>query len=269
MIDFLLSPLTWLIVSFALLLGLPRRRRLPRRLAAALAVLAVVATTPLGANALTWMVELAPDDAASCRAPMPAIVVLGGGFERDPVDERDVAALSGTGLRRLLAAAALHERQRDARLYIAGAADDDGIAESVVMATLAERLGVPAEAIATERTSMTTWENAQNLRALPQPPPARIALVTSALHLPRALAAFRAAGFEPCAIASDRVYVPPQDAGYFLPRASALRKTDDAVHEIVGSLWYRWLAYRSSHEAAAASLRSQASAVRAMRSMSS
>ncbi|MFC4819716.1 YdcF family protein [Dokdonella ginsengisoli] len=244
MIDFLLSPLTWLLASFALLLVLPRRR-LPRRLAAALAVLAVVATTPLGANALVWMVELAPDDAASCHGPAPAIVVLGGGFERDPADERDVAALSGTGLRRLLAAAALHEHNRDARLYIAGAADDDGIPESVVMATLAQRLGVPADAVSTERTSMTTWENAQNLRALPQPPPVRIALVTSALHLPRALAAFRAAGFEPCAIASDSVYVPPQDLGYFLPRASALRKADDAIHEIVGSLWYRWLALRA------------------------
>ncbi len=144
-----------------------------------------------------------------------------------------------------LAAAALHEHNRDARLYIAGAADDDGIPESVVMATLAQRLGVPADAVSTERTSMTTWENAQNLRALPQPPPVRIALVTSALHLPRALAAFRAAGFEPCAIASDSVYVPPQDLGCFLPRASALRKADDAIHEIVGSLWYRWLALRA------------------------
>lgn len=243
MIDFLLSPLTWLIASFALLLGL-RRRRLLRRFAVALAAIALIATTPLGANALVRLVELAPDDAAVCRGPVPAIVVLGGGFEHDPRDAGDVAALSGPGLRRLLAGAALHERNRAARLYIAGAADER-IPESVVLAGLAERLGVPADAVSTERTSMSTWENAQNLRALPQPPPARVALVTSALHLPRALAAFRAAGFDPCAVASDSAYVPPHDLGYLLPRASALRKADAAVHEIVGSLWYRWRALRA------------------------
>lgn len=263
MTDFLLSPLTWLIAASLVLLG--ARRRWLRLPAIALATLALVATTPLGANALVRLVEIDAGDPASCAAPLPeAIVVLGGGFDGDPQGADDVVALSAPSLRRLLAGAAAFARDRTARLYIAGAADER-VPESRVLAALAERLGVPAAAITTEQTSMTTWENAEHLRALPQPPPTRIALVSSALHLPRALVAFRAAGFDACAIASDSAWVPPRGLGYFLPRTSALRKADAAIHEIVGMLVYRWRA----RQPAAASLRSQASAVRAMTSMSS
>lgn len=264
MTDFLLSPLTWLIAS-ALVLLCARRTwlRLPAIVSAAVALAAM---TPLGANALVRAVEIAADDPATCVEPLPdTIVVLGGGFDGDPQGADDVAALSAPSLRRLLAGAAAFRRARAAHLYIAGAADER-VPESQVLAALAGRLGVPAEAIATEQTSMTTWENAEHLRALPQPPPQRIALVSSALHLPRALLAFRAAGFDACAIASDSAWVPPRGIGYFLPRTSALRKADAAIHEIVGTLVYRW---RAHGQPAAASLRSQASAVRAMTSMSS
>jgi uncharacterized SAM-binding protein YcdF (DUF218 family) len=68
--------------------------------------------------------------------------------------------------------------------------------------------------------------------------------VTSALHLTRALIAFRAAGFEPCPLASDSVYMAPGGFGYYLPHTSALRKAEWAIHEIVGDAAYRVRAAR-------------------------
>jgi len=245
MIDFVLSPLTWLLAGLAGVLWL-RRRSLARRLAAALALAGLTAMTPLGANALVGLVESRAPDASGCAAPEPsAIVVLGAGLDHAPRDADDVGALSATSVRRLLAGVDLYRRHPQARVYLAGASLFD-TPESALYERLAVRLGVPAEAITLERASTTTWENARNLKALPLPPPPRIWLVTSALHAARADFAFRAAGFEPCTVVSDRSYLPPGDLAYFLPRTSALRKADAAIHEIVGYLAYRWRVAPSS-----------------------
>src|SRR6185369_7614076 len=107
-------------------------------------------------------------------------------------------------------------------------------------------LGVPADSIRREDRSQTTWENAQQLRLLSPALPERIWLVSSAIHLPRALIAFRAAGFEPCVYASDRRYVPPGGIGYYLPQSSALIKTESAIHELIGEALYRWRAREPS-----------------------
>jgi len=245
MIDFALSPLTWLLAGCAGLLWL-RRRSLARRLAGVLAVIGLIAMTPFGANALVGLVESRAPTEADCAGPTPsAIVVLGGGLDYKPRDEDDVGALSAPSLRRLLSGVTLYHQHPDAHLYLTGASLFD-TPESVLYENLARRLGVPAEAITLERTATTTWENAHHLKALPQPPPTRIWLVTSALHAARAQLAFHAAGFEPCVVISDRDYLPPGDLAYFLPRTSALRKADAAIHEIVGDLVYRWRAWRSA-----------------------
>lgn len=245
MIDFALSPLTWLLAGCAGLLWL-RRRSFARRVAGVLAAISLVAMTPLGANALVGLVESRAPTDADCAGPTPsAIVVLGGGLDHRPRDTDDVGALSAASLRRLLAGASLYRQHPDTHLYLTGASLFD-TPESVLYEDLAHRLGVPAEAITLELTATTTWENAHNLKALTQPPPARIWLVTSALHAARAQLAFRAAGFEPCMVISDRDYLPPGDLAYFLPRTSALRKADAAIHEIVGDLAYRWRAWRST-----------------------
>jgi len=58
--------------------------------------------------------------------------------------------------------------------------------------------------------------------------------------------AFRAAGFEPCLIVAERRYHPPGGIGYYLPQSSGLSKSEAALHEIFGTLLYRWRAARGS-----------------------
>lgn len=239
MLDFALSPLTWLLVGGLAARWLHRCAWL-RRAAVALVALAVLSMTPLGANALLRLVESrAPDATAECAAnPPAAIVVLGAGLEREPRDGGDVASLSATGLRRLHAGLAQFNAQTGAHLYLLGASSW-AVPESTLSARLAERLGVAPDAITTEADSTTTWENARHLRSLSPTPPPRIRLVTSRLHLARAALAFRAAGFEVCPLDAGSDYLPPGDLGYFLPRTSALRKADAAIHELVGDAVYR------------------------------
>lgn len=245
MIDLALSPLSWLLCGVAAF-ALFRRHRIMRASGATIAIVALVLMTPLGANALVALVESRAPPADTCAAhPPAAIVVLGAGLDHRPRDERDAGALSSASVRRLLAGLARFRAQSGAHLYLVGASPF-AVPESLLYEDLAEQLGVPPSAITTERTSMTTWQNAQHLAALSPHVPRRIWLVTSALHGARAALAFRANGFEPCPVYSESVYRAPGDPGYFLPRTSALLKADAAIHEIVGGVAYRWRAARAS-----------------------
>lgn len=197
--------------------------------------------TPLGANALIRWVEGRVPDAAQCAADADAgapIVVLAGGLEDEPRTHDDYIALTPSSWRRLRGGVELWRRHPEAPMVIAGGGPF-AIKEATVLAQLAQDWGVPVAKLRTETASTNTWESAVALR---DTLPARVRLVSSATHLPRALLAFRAAGFESCAWASDSAYVAPGSIGYFLPQLSAMQKTRLALYETVGTLSYRWRA---------------------------
>ncbi len=239
----LTSPLTYALLLALLLLVAGRRLpRLARSLALALASILLLSMTPLGANALVDLLESQVPPASACaRAAPGAIVVLSGGFEREPREVGDFTALGPDSIGRALAGIVAWRAHPEAALVFAGGGPF-AIRESAVLQDFAEQLGVPAAAIRREGESQTTWENAARLRALAPPLPEPVWLVSSAIHLPRALIAFRAAGFAPCPYASDWRYLPPRGIGYYLPQSSALRKSELALHELAGTIVYRWRA---------------------------
>jgi len=242
----LLSPLSWLLLLTLVLAAAGLRRRSRAALVTLLLAAAVVVALlcPFGANLLVGMIEArVPDSAACTAAPASAVVVLAAGLDREPGSGDDVNALAADSIRRAVAGVLLWQRQPQATLVFAGGGPF-ATSESALLQRFAEQLGVPAAMIRREAHSQTTWENAEQLHALVPPLPPRIVLVSSAIHLPRALIAFRAAGFEPCPYASDRRYLAPGGIGYYLPQSSALRKSEDALHELVGEALYRWRAGR-------------------------
>lgn len=237
--QFVLSPLSWSIALLMLLVF--AWHRLPRALryaGIAFEMLVVLSMTPLGANLLVRAVESRTPSARLCLAPFPAaIVLLSGGFDRPPESVDDFSAANAESLHRLFAAVALWRGSPGSALIIAGGGEGK-ISQAALLARLAERLGVPAGSIRVEANSQTTWQNARNVAAMSPPAPPRIWLVSSALHLPRAMGAFRAFGFNPCAWSSGSLYLPPGGFGYFLPQSSSLEKAEFAVHELVGGWLY-------------------------------
>ncbi|ASC73956.1 Envelope biogenesis factor ElyC [Halomicronema hongdechloris C2206] len=185
-----------------------------------------------------------------------AIVVLGGGM-RPASSPRAWVEVSEAGDR------VLH----GARLYLAGKApwlilsggripwlDGGGAPESSDMAALATALGVPEEAILQDPTSLNTYQNAINVKALLQTYSLeRVLLVTSALHMPRALALFRHQGIDAAPAPTDfllskaRLQTAPQWQAHlvnFFPDARYLHEVTQALKEYLGLLVYRlrgWL----------------------------
>ncbi|GAA0717770.1 YdcF family protein [Dokdonella soli] len=245
LIDAVLSPLGFgLLLALALWLG---RRRLSRGLwyaGFALEALCLLLAAPLGANALVALEERRAPPAIACAAPAPAtVVLLAGGVRRPPHDADDVGALNAASVQRTIDAAALVLATPGTELVISGGIrPGDDVAESTLMAALARRLGVPPVSIRIETGSRTTWQNAQHVRALAPAAPERIWLVTSALHMPRALVAFRAVGFVPCAHPVDFRAAPFREFADLLPRGGAIAASEAALHELAGEIAYRWRA---------------------------
>lgn len=243
LIDTLLSPLGFGLL-LALLLWLSHGR-LPRWLLGAGVVLelgCLLLATPFGANVLLRAQERRVEVAAECeREPPSSIVLLAGGMRRDAGEGGDAGALGESSLQRTLGAAELFARQPQAQLLISGGRHRDAIV-SREMAAFAARVGVPAQAIRIEGRSLTTWENATQARAFEPPLPDRIWLVTSALHLPRALLAFRAAGFQPCGYPVDRRAAMFAGWTDLLPGGAAVARSEAVLHEWIGEAAYRWRA---------------------------
>ncbi len=133
----------------------------------------------------------------SAQGPPDGIVVLGGAIAPGISLARGAVALNNSA-ERITATVELARRYPNARIIFSGgtAALFKGPLEAPLAVKEFEALGVAHDRITAEEQSRNTIENAVFSRLIAQPKPGeRWLLVTSAFHMPRAIAAFRAAGF--------------------------------------------------------------------------
>ena len=255
MIGLLSSPLTLCLIGLIAIAWtlLRQRRRAGRRwpwLGTALLAMGLLAMTPAVANLLMRWVEEAGPDTGDCRVPPSVAVVLAGGLDQHPLDDHDFSALSISSRRRVERAVQWWQASPGRSLVVSGGAPgwDHGIAEARLMAVYAQRLGVAADAIRSEEASHNTWQNARNLAGLQPALPTRVTLITSAMHVRRARFALRQAGFTTCTLAAESQVAPLHWPGALLPQSHATSKTEDAMHELLGLLYYHWLARKSGKD---------------------
>jgi uncharacterized SAM-binding protein YcdF (DUF218 family) len=207
-----------------------------------LVLIAVAGLSPLG-NALILPLEqrFPPWDAS--RGPPEGIVLLGGMISPDVSAARGAVALNEAA-ERITVTAELARRYPNARIVLTGGSNalifDEGI-EAVFAVRQLEALGVAHDRVAADEQARNTIENAVFSRLVANPKPGeRWLLVTSAYHMPRAMAVFRAAGFPVEAYPVDwRTRGPIDMVRPFASLGDGLRRTDTAVHEWAGLLAYR------------------------------
>ncbi len=240
------------LISFGLIgvvLMLTRFARAGRRLVvAALILLAIAGLSPLGNAIILPLEDRFPAWDASRGAP-DGIISLGGAFDTVVSPARHEIALNEAA-ERLTAMAELARRFPAARIAFSGGSDRliyEGSSEAELAARLFESFGIAKERITLEDKSHDTDENARFTKALLEPKPGeRWLLVTSAHHMPRAVGAFRAAGFP----------VEPYPVDYrtrgaidilrpFASLGDGLRRTDTAMREWIGLVVY-WATGRSA-----------------------
>ncbi|MGO9770405.1 MAG: YdcF family protein [Roseiarcus sp.] len=249
---FLTSKLLWFVAAPTTLLMagaligawlVPRRAGFPRALALACAgALLVVSVAPVGALLIEPLEDRFPPPEADMPPPY-GIVILGGAIDDEASAARGQTILD-EGASRLTEAAILARRYPAARLvYTGGSAAlwDPHSTEALEGRKLLVALGVDAARIAIEDKSRNTDENARFTAALVHPQADQVWLVvTSAYHMPRAMALFRKAGFSARAFPVDyRTLGDARDWRLNLDPPRGLRLFDLAVHEWIGLIAYR------------------------------
>ena len=206
--------------------------RLAHRGLAAAALLLAALSLPVTAGWLNRTLEahvavLPPD------ARFDAIVVLGGG-KRPQAVEFGGDTVSADTLLRLRYAARL-ARQSGKPVLVTGGAPLGGPPEAVLMAAALSEWQVSARWV--ESGSLTTADNARlSAGLLRQAGVQRIALVSQAWHLPRAIRAFERQGLT--VLPAPTAFTRHEEQGWlaWLPRASALQESRRALREWLGLL---------------------------------
>ncbi len=140
-------------------------------------------------------------------------------------------------------------------IYSGGSAslDPDWPREADFLGPLLDSSALPRERVILEDKSRNTAENAIFSKAIAKPKPGeRWLLVTSAVHMPRAIGCFRRVGFAVEAYPVDWNTVTHPDWGLSLSPVANLARADNAAHEWRGSA--RLLAHRPHQRVSARAL---------------
>jgi uncharacterized SAM-binding protein YcdF (DUF218 family) len=193
-------------------------------------------STPLVANMLTLRLEIhGPnlDEALAGKDPSKvALVVLAAGmrtYDRTvPLAER----LDPGATQRTLTAARLWREHPFGMVVLSGTPP----IETASMLELVKLLGVPEDRVIREQESRNTRENAAfSARVLREHHAETVVLVTSAIHLRRAIRDFDRAGITVIPAAAEIVgWSTPFGIDMLLPSSLALSRSHLCLHEIFG-----------------------------------
>lgn len=167
------------------------------------------------------------------------IIVLGGGQQLGALQNQP---FSGYGLHsaRIIAALTL-SKQHNLPLYFVGGKEiinNEVYRESQALARLHQELAI-GTSLTIDNESGNTFDNALIARQrIPSQPDADYLLVTSAAHMPRAIAAFRKAGLSPTPYAVN--YLAELSPQWFSGSSLTIKlyNIDYATHEWLGLLQY-------------------------------
>jgi uncharacterized SAM-binding protein YcdF (DUF218 family) len=232
---------------FLLIAGLVGRTAWPRAakgmIVAGLGWIVLAGFLPIG-NALILPLEERFDShqPALPQGGVTGIIILGG-FEDGWVSAGRGGLAVNEAAERLTEAVRIARLLPDAKVVFTGGVGDlfEGAEAGSAVRRYLEDVGIAPDRIVIENASRDTYENAVFTKTLLMPKPHdRWLLITSGYHMPRAMGAFRQAGFNVIPFTVD---FRTRDAGdLFRPFgniAAGLQRADLAVKEWIGLVAYR------------------------------
>ena len=237
--------LVLLLCIAAFTLSFADRHRILRVSIALAVILLWIASTPAFASLLIGILEeqnsSVPIETIS---PKDVAIVLSGGLAQRQ-STLDAPHMGPAG-DRLMQAALLWRAGKVRTIIVSGGNLPWGRSsetEASLAGELLQAYGVPPDSIIVEGNSRNTHENAINTAAIWRDKHFRSGLlVTSAFHMPRALASFRKLGIELAPWPADfkgQSYPLINNVFDLLPDASALATTTTAIKEWLGLTIYR------------------------------
>jgi uncharacterized SAM-binding protein YcdF (DUF218 family) len=236
-----------MILGLVLLFFTKKQRMAKTLLTAGLALLALLSLGPV-ARALvrpleqtyppllaeaTQAVSTMPDG-----SPAPRWVVVLGGGKSERRSMAPIHQLFEASLVRVAEGIRLQRLLPESKLVLSGGGERGETTEAETLAAAGASLGAPQDRMVLESQSRDTIDEVRALRALLGED--RFVLVTSANHLPRAMAMFKKAGMNPIPAPTDYLSSDENSdmLGWF-PHARAGLTIELAMHEYLGLFWAR------------------------------
>ena len=195
-----------------------------------------VAATPAFSSYLAYQLETQiPSDIDFTDAE--AIVVLGADVRRG--DGRNSDRIGPASLERLVLAVDAYRRLHLPIAVSGGRVADWHVAVGQLMKSgLEEYFGIPVTW--SEEESRTTYENAlYTARLLRREQINTVVVIAQAEDLPRAVWCFKRVGLRAIPWPAPRRVFKPDSVEDFLPDSKAFQQSFHALHEMIGSLYYR------------------------------
>ena len=175
--------------------------------------------------------RFSPLDFSKYSRDMKIIVVLAGHAENDTKISLS-SRVNNASAFRLIETITIVDKIPNAVIWISGPKE-----VSEVMKRLLVEMGSDAKQIFIEKKSFSTYESALNLK--PWLKERKFILVTSAGHMPRAMAVFHKQGLTPVPAPTQFLSRKNYLAISYLPSPLHLYYSDLAMHEYLGILWYK------------------------------
>lgn len=231
-------PLWLMVIGTVSILAMPCRRIGRNLLVAGMITFALFGLSPAGLWLIRPLETRFPATSLTESSVSDIVVLAGAEHLRASADSRRLEV--NDAAERVIEGAALARRFPGARLWIIGGVRAPGRAttDSAWTAEAWRRLGIEPNRIVAVEGTLNTCENAA---AVSRKPVGHPLLVTSAFHMPRAVACFRRAGIEPAVYPVDhRGWRALNFSDMFSTDVLGnLSRLDIALHEWVGLAWYR------------------------------
>ncbi len=171
-------------------------------------------------------------------APVKYVVVLGGGHRSDP-ELPLTSQLYGSTITRLIEGIRIQRKLPGSKLVLSGGSGFDPIPNGKMMADLAFGIGIKESDVIVEGLSQDTVDEAGLVKKIVGDH--RFVMVTSASHMPRAMAVFNRLGMEPIPAPTDHKVRKAQGLNpyMFFPGIGNLGKSEKAFKEFLGTAWAR------------------------------
>ena len=154
-----------------------------------------------------------------------------------PKDVKYILLLGGDRENRGWEALRLYNKIKNAKIITSGYAGRSNTPEAIKTANILIELGIPKEDIIVHNKPKDTKEEAIKIKELLGKK--SFILITSAYHIPRAIALFKQEGLNPIPAPTD-YKIKDSDKFLSMPSGGNLKKTEVAWHEYLGLLWSKF-----------------------------
>jgi uncharacterized SAM-binding protein YcdF (DUF218 family) len=168
------------------------------------------------------------------------IHVLGGGGHNDLMispQER----LSQTSLARMSEGIRIYREVKGSKLIFSGYSSTSNVTQAALTRDAAIAMGVPQEDMVIMETPATTEEEAKAYRSAFGDSGAKLIVVTSDVHMPRAMYLFRKQGLDPIAAPADHIL-----KRHYMKSDASMLEGHSAFSLSAGEYW--WKSHRSNFD---------------------